>query len=102
MQPAEAAVRVRKRFVPRRKSRSRASTTNASRHFAEELDEAVLVSQLDANSQDLKFNVVLHRYQERRMQTVRRTLLFTLAFIFLTVPLVSNAQSPLQFIPVKP
>ena len=36
------------------------------------------------------------------MQTVRRTLLFTLALIFLTVPLVSNAQSALQFIPITP
>jgi hypothetical protein len=40
--------------------------------------------------------------QEPHMQTARRTLLFTLAFIFLTVPLVSNAQGPLQFVPITP
>jgi hypothetical protein len=40
--------------------------------------------------------------QEQPMQTARCTVLFVLAFIFLTVPLVSNAQGPLQFIPITP
>jgi hypothetical protein len=40
--------------------------------------------------------------QEQPMQTSRCTFLFVLAFTFLTVPLVSNAQGPLQFIPITP
>ena len=36
------------------------------------------------------------------MQTARCTLLFILALLFLTVPLVGNAQNALQFIPVTP
>ena len=36
------------------------------------------------------------------MQTPRRILLFTLAFIFLTTPGNVSAQSPLQFVPVLP
>src|SRR5271165_1197089 len=40
--------------------------------------------------------------QEQHMQMPRHTFLFTLAFIFLTVPFIAFAQSPLQFIPVTP
>jgi hypothetical protein len=36
------------------------------------------------------------------MQTASRTLLYTLAFILLTLPLASNAQSALQFVPITP
>ena len=36
------------------------------------------------------------------MERARCTLLLTLAFIFLAIPLVSSAQSPLQFIPITP
>ncbi len=36
------------------------------------------------------------------MQTARRTLLFTLALISLTVPMIVRAQSPLQFVAVTP
>jgi len=36
------------------------------------------------------------------MQTARCTILFTLAFVFLTVSLVTSAQTPLQFVAVPP
>lgn len=36
------------------------------------------------------------------MQTANRTLLYTLAFILLTIPIASNAQSALQFVPITP
>jgi hypothetical protein len=36
------------------------------------------------------------------MQRPRQTLLFALGFIFLTVPLLTFAQNPLQFVPVTP